>query len=69
MNTLRHMHSITGYEIMARRWGRSYSCLQVADAMLIRLRLDRFDYEALDDEDRRRYDALREMVDRLATPP
>jgi hypothetical protein len=73
------MQSVAGYRpggrarhrILARNpgapWARSgYSCLQVADAMTQRLALDTFNVAQLGEEDRRKWEELREFLRELA---
>lgn len=66
--TLKHMQSATGYRIMARNWRRVYSRQEVYEAMKKKLNLERFDRDALDDEDRRKYDELVEFLRGLESP-
>lgn len=61
--TLKYMQSVAGYNIMAKNLRREgYSCLQIMDAMTRRLALDRFDPATLSDEDKRKYEELREFL-------
>lgn len=65
--TLRHMPTVIGYTLLARTMRHGgYSCLQIADAMLVRMGLDEFDYDALNEADKQKYDDLATLVDAFA---
>lgn len=68
--SLQHMQSAIGYGIMARNLRRDgFSCMQIADYMVQRLALDRFDPAMLDEEERKKYEELRAFLSSLEQPP
>jgi hypothetical protein len=59
---MKHMPSVTILRIMTRSWRRTMSDGEVYEAMKKRLALERFDVAAMDEDDRGKYEELKEFL-------
>lgn len=63
---MRHMPPVSTLRLFVKSWRHSgFSCLQILDAMTRRLALNQFDPAMMDEEDRKKYEELKDFLTEL----